>query len=147
VPGRLVYEAHDYGPEVSQQSWFSAPDFPRNLAGLWDQHWGYLQEQGIAPVLVGEFGARKVDSGVEGTWIHTLMDYIRAHGLSYSFWCLNPDSGDTGGLLGYDWSTVDAAKMALLQADLAPLIHTGDAAPDGGPGASASGPGAPASHG
>jgi endoglucanase len=130
VPNRLVYEAHDYGPEVSQQSWFSAPDFPRNLPALWDKHWAYLQEQGIAPVLMGEFGGKAVDSGTEGTWIHTLMAYIRAHGLSYAFWCLNADSGDTGGLLGYDWSTVDAAKMSLLQADLAPLIHTGDGAPD-----------------
>ncbi len=124
VPGRLVYEAHDYGPEVSQQSWFSAPDFPNNLASLWDKHWGYLQEQGIAPVLVGEFGGQQVDSGTEGTWIHTLMNYIRTNGLSYTYWCLNPNSGDTGGILNDDWTTVNAAKMALLQTDLAPMIGT-----------------------
>ncbi len=123
VPGRLVYEAHDYGPEVSNQGWFSAPDFPRNLPGLWDEHWGYLQEENIAPVLLGEFGGREVDSGTEGTWIHTLMNYIRTHGLSYAFWCLNPNSGDTGGLLNDDWHTVSTAKMDLLHTDLAPMIH------------------------
>jgi endoglucanase len=52
------------------------------------------------------------------------MVYIRAHGLSYTFWCLNPNSGDTGGLLANNWTTVNAAKMALLRTDLAPLIGT-----------------------
>ena len=122
VPNRLVYQAHDYGPEVSYQSWFNAPDFPRNMTNIWDQHWGYLQEQNIAPVLVGEFGGKSVDSGTEGTWIHTLMSYIHAHQLSYTFWCLNPNSGDTGGLLEDDWKTVNPAKMALLHDDLAPVV-------------------------
>jgi endoglucanase len=132
VPHQLVYEAHDYGPEVNQQSWFSDPTFPRNLPGLWDRHWGYLQREGIAPVLVGEFGGKEVDSGTEGAWIHALMDYIHAHQLSYTFWCLNPNSGDTGGLLEDDWKTVNPAKMALLRGDLAPPIASGTAAPQGG---------------
>src|SRR5438270_6139184 len=57
--------------------------------------------------------------------MHTLMVYIRAHGLSYTFWCVNPNSGDTGGLLEDDWTTVNPAKMALLRTDLAPLIGAG----------------------
>ncbi len=129
VPGRLVYEAHDYGPSVWVQSWFHAPTFPRNMPAIWDQHWGYLQEQHIAPVLMGEFGARNVDSGIEGTWIHALMSYMKARGIGYTFWCLNPDSGDTGGLLEGDWKTVDPAKMALLRPDLAPLIGSGAPSP------------------
>src|SRR5207245_10810800 len=76
------------------------------------------------PVFDGEFGGKEVDRGKEGNWIHTLMAYIRAHGLSYTFWCLNPNSGDTGGLLKNNWTTVSAAKMALLRTDLAPLIGT-----------------------
>jgi endoglucanase len=124
VPHRLVYEVHDYGPEVWAQSWFSAADFPHNLPRLWDKRWGYLHQQGLAPVFVGEFGGKEVDRGKEGSWIHTLMAYIRAHGLSYTFWCLNPNSGDTGGLLANNWTTVSAAKMALLRTDLSPLIGT-----------------------
>jgi aryl-phospho-beta-D-glucosidase BglC (GH1 family) len=122
VPHRLVYEAHDYGPEVWVQSWFGAADFPQNLSRLWDKRWGYLQERGLAPVLVGEFGGKAVGSGKEGAWMHTLMSYIRAHGLSYTFWCVNPNSGDTGGLLMDNWTTVNPAKMALLRTDLAPMI-------------------------
>ncbi|HKC73370.1 MAG TPA: glycoside hydrolase family 5 protein [Chloroflexota bacterium] len=124
VPHRLVYEVHDYGPEVWLQSWFGAANFPHNLPRLWDKRWGYLQQQGLAPVFVGEFGGKEVDRGKEGSWIHTLVTYIRAHGLSYTFWCLNPNSGDTGGLLANNWTTVSAAKMALLRTDLAPLIGT-----------------------
>ena len=30
--------------------------------------------------------------------------------MSWTFWCLNPDSGDTGGILQYDWITVETAK-------------------------------------
>ena len=30
------------------------------------------------------------------------------------YWCLNPNSGDTGGLLGDDWTTPDEGKLALL---------------------------------
>src|SRR5438270_6813360 len=46
VPNKLVYEAHDYGPEVSGQKWFQAPDFPQNLASVWYAHWGYLKLSG-----------------------------------------------------------------------------------------------------
>jgi endoglucanase len=124
VPHRLVYEVHDYGPEIWLQSWFRAANFPQNLPRQWDTHWGYLQQQGLAPVFVGEFGGKEVNRGREGRWIHTLMAYIHAHGLSYTFWCLNPNSGDTGGLLENNWTTVNPAKMALLRTDLAPLIGT-----------------------
>lgn len=31
------------------------------------------------------------------------------------YWALNPDSGDTGGILLDDWKTVHEGKMALLQ--------------------------------
>ena len=30
------------------------------------------------------------------------------------FWCVNPDSGDTGGLLEYDWFTPVITKLNLL---------------------------------
>jgi endoglucanase len=129
LPHRLVYEVHDYGPELWQQSWFSAANFPHNLPSLWDKRWGYLQDQGIAPVLVGEFGGRAVNRGKEGAWMRTLMAYIRAHGLGYTFWCLNPNSGDTGGLLEDNWTTVNPAKMALLRTYLAPMIGSGQTLP------------------
>ncbi|MHB1159885.1 MAG: cellulase family glycosylhydrolase [Chloroflexota bacterium] len=123
LPGRLVYSAHDYGPGVFWQGWFSAPDFPRNLPGVWRSHWGYLQEEGIAPVLIGEFGGRSVEAtDAEGVWQRSLLDYLQRSEVSYFAWSLNPNSGDTGGLLGDDWLTVVSDKQQLYEGYLAPPL-------------------------
>ncbi|MBI2863021.1 MAG: glycoside hydrolase family 5 protein [Chloroflexi bacterium] len=114
-PEKLVYSAHDYGPGVWDQLWFHDPDFPQNLVGVWDRQWGYIHKQGIAPVLVGEFGGRSVGEDVEGIWQRTLFDYIKDNGMSYAYWCLNPNSVDTGGLLEDDWRTINPAKLGLLR--------------------------------
>jgi len=114
VPNQLVYSTHVYGPGVYPQPWFSAPDFPDNLSGIWDTHWGYLAREGIAPVLLGEFGGRSVGEDKEGIWQRTLVSYIRENNISYIYWTINPDSGDTGGLLLDDWQSIDPEKQALL---------------------------------
>lgn len=122
-PSKLVYSAHDYGPGVWQQSWFTDPRFPENLPELWQKRWAYLSIDGIAPVLIGEFGGRSVDpSEPEGIWQRTLVDYLKATGISYTYWSWNPNSGDTGGILLDDWRTIDKAKLALLQSYQWPLI-------------------------
>jgi hypothetical protein len=59
-PGHLVYEAHDYGPDVYNHSWFGAKNFPPNLPGVWESNWAYLKDQNMVPVLLGEFGGRSV---------------------------------------------------------------------------------------
>lgn len=114
VPGRLVYSAHDYGPGVYLQGWFQDPEFPANLPGIWDHHWGYLAKEGIAPVLLGEFGGQSVGDDAEGIWQRELVKYLKANGISYTYWSLNGNSGDTGGILGDDWKSVNQDKQALL---------------------------------
>jgi aryl-phospho-beta-D-glucosidase BglC (GH1 family) len=42
--------------------------------------------------------------------------------MSFTFWSLNPESGDTGGILADDWLTVNQDKMAYLTPILAPLL-------------------------
>ena len=37
--------------------------------------------------------------------------------ISYTYWCWNPNSGDTGGILKDDWQTVDYNKMSYLVLD------------------------------
>lgn len=122
-PDKLVYSAHDYGPDVYPQAWFHAANFPQNLVAIWEQHWAYLQLDGIAPVLVGEFGASSV-SETEGTWLRNLMGFLKAHGFSYAYWAWNPDSSDTGGLLLPDWTTLDQQKLSILATYQAPLLDT-----------------------
>jgi endoglucanase len=122
VPNKLVYEAHDYGPGVSSQKWFQAPDFPQNLGGVWNSHWAYLKLSGTAPVLIGEFGGHSVGADTEGVWQRTLVAYLQSNGFDYTYWCWNPNSGDTGGVLQNDWTTLDQAKLAILQAYQWPLL-------------------------
>jgi endoglucanase len=85
------------------------------MPDFWDRHWGYLQKSGHAPVLVGEFGGRSVGNDTEGTWQRAIVDYLKSNDFHYTYWCLNPNSGDTGGLLEDDWLTIDPKKQALLK--------------------------------
>jgi len=127
VPNRLVYSAHDYGPGVYEQGWFEDPSFPRNLPKVFDQHWGYLVKDKMAPVVIGEFGGRSVEStDAEGEWQRTLLTYLQQSGIGFLVWSINPNSGDTGGLLSDDWLTIIKDKKELYQAYLAPPIKSGD---------------------
>jgi endoglucanase len=121
VPHQLVYSAHDYGPEVYDQNWFQVPNFPKNLPSVFQQHWGYLQTENIAPLYLGEFGG-SMNQSTEAVWQTTLMHYLSQNRMSYTYWCWNPDSSDTGGILESDWTTVDQAKMDILRAYQWPLL-------------------------
>jgi endoglucanase len=120
VPNQLVYSPHDYPATVFAQTWFSAPDYPANLSGVWDEHWGYLATQGVAPIWVGEFGTKNATAS-DQQWFATMAKYLGTNQLSFAFWCWNPDSGDTGGILQDDWQTVNSDKQKVLQPLLAPL--------------------------
>ncbi len=41
-PERLVYSAHEYGPEVHEQTWFDDATFPASLAPVWDKHFDFI---------------------------------------------------------------------------------------------------------
>ncbi|RKP53163.1 glycoside hydrolase family 5 [Cohnella endophytica] len=126
VANRVVYSPHDYGPGVSAQTWFSDPAFPNNMPALWDSYWGYISKENIAPILAGEFGGRGVDtSSQEGKWQNKLVDYIKSNDLYWTYWCLNPNSGDTGGLLMDDWLTWNAPKQTMLDRIMKPLSGGG----------------------
>ncbi|HUX87167.1 MAG TPA: glycoside hydrolase family 5 protein [Chloroflexota bacterium] len=115
VPNRLVYSAHDYGPSVYKQGWFSDPTFPKNLPGFWDFHWGYLLKRGVAPVWIGEFGGPSVGNDPEGIWQRTIVDYMKTNKMHYTYWAFNANSADTGGLLEPDWKTINPDKERLLK--------------------------------
>ncbi|MBM3464741.1 MAG: hypothetical protein FJX76_21800 [Armatimonadetes bacterium] len=121
VPNKLVYSPHDYPTSVYNQPWFSDPSYPANLAPLWDATWGYLAKQNTAPVLVGEFGTFYVKA-VDRTWFETITAYMRDNNVNFTYWCWNPNSGDTGGILKDDWTTIHTDKQAVLHPLLAPLV-------------------------
>lgn len=117
---------HDYPSTVFPHPWFNAPDYPNNLPRVWDSYWGYIYKQGIAPVWVGEFGT-KLETNSDKQWLTRLVSYLGsgAGGLNWTFWCWNPDSGDTGGILKDDWTTINQAKQSNLSAIMYPLVILG----------------------
>jgi aryl-phospho-beta-D-glucosidase BglC (GH1 family) len=116
TPGRLVYSAHDYPASVYAQSWFSDPNYPNNLPSVWDKYWGYLYRQNIAPVWIGEFGSL-LQTASDQQWLQQMVSYLGGGsggggtGISWTWWSWNPDSGDTGGILNSDWTTVNQTKV------------------------------------
>jgi cellulase/cellobiase CelA1/uncharacterized protein YjdB/aryl-phospho-beta-D-glucosidase BglC (GH1 family) len=115
---QLVYSPHDYGPSVHEQPWFYAGFTKASLtADCWEPNWLYIAMQDLAPVLVGEWGG-KMDGGDNQKWMGFLADTIAQYDLNHTFWCVNPNSGDTGGILLDDWQSVDTAKYNLVEPTL-----------------------------
>lgn len=118
---RLVFSPHTYGPGVSAQSYFTAPDFPANMPAIWHTHFGHLASN--YPVIVGEFGGFYDEAHPgEIPWNEAFVAYLatldRGRPASFFYWSLNPNSGDTGGLYEDDWSTLVPRRLTLL----APLL-------------------------
>ncbi|MCW2275142.1 aryl-phospho-beta-D-glucosidase BglC (GH1 family) [Rhodoblastus acidophilus] len=143
VANKVVYSPHDYGVSVSSQNWLatdgSAPDnWPTNLYSVFSTNWGFIFEQNIAPIWIGEAGGKfgvdgsgnaTVANGTpESAWFSNLVKYLNGDfngdatndltggkkGMSMAYWCFNPNSGDTGGLVRDDWTTPQSVKLALL---------------------------------
>ena len=128
VANRVVYSPHDYPSSIYAQSWFTAPDYPANLPAVWTRSWGYLQQQGIAPVLLGEFGTT-LRTTSDQQWLAALVSYLRTNQMSFAYWSFNPNSGDTGGLVADDWVTPQRAKLDALR----PILGPGGATPPPSP--------------
>lgn len=114
LPRRLVYSAHEYPETIYPQPWFTDSNYPDNLPSIWDKYWGYLVRENIAPVLIGEFGTR-YETEKDKQWLAEFQNYIQQNNLSWTFWSLNPNSGDTGGLLMDDWISVHQSKQSVLK--------------------------------
>jgi len=133
IPAKnLWYSAHEYGPEVYNQSWFSAADFPDNMPAIWAKHFWFIHDQNIAPLFFGEFGIKEESAAnpdsVAYKWFTKFMEQTgkTSH---WAFWCMNPNSGDTGGILKDDWVSVNTAKYNLIKPYLA---SAGDSSGGGG---------------
>ena len=90
LPGRAVYSAHDY-PED----------------GVPPDSWGYLLEDEVAPVWIGEFGATvaKIKDaqcplivlGIsQDQWLTCFREYVKNAGASWSWWAINGTESDGG---------------------------------------------------
>jgi endoglucanase len=128
-PGHVVYSAHDYGPNLFQQTWFNSSTTAASLDAVWNQNWGYLYANGTAPVWVGEFGTDNTASDIEssaagsqGQWFQDLVSYIASNPwMGWTYWALNGE--DSYDLLdsNYDPTPVSALKQSLLATIQFPL--------------------------
>lgn len=83
------------------------------MPDIWTTHWGFIRSMNDAATTVGEWGGSL--SGSDATWMNAFASYLISNDVPDTwFWCINPDSGDTGGLLEYDWTTPVIPKLNLL---------------------------------
>lgn len=127
VPARVVYSPHDYPNSVYPQPWFASSDFAAVLPAKFRQMWGYIYENNVAPVYLGEFGT-KLQDPKDVAWFEAITSYLSGdldnngtidipsgtEDFSWTYWSWNPNSGDTGGILADDWHTINTNKMAYL---------------------------------
>ena len=107
--------------------------FPQNLEPYYDILFGYLKLQSNYTLIVGEWGGTYIDPildnaeikkwhidhnrirEVEADWQVAFAEYLLDRKIGSFYWCVNPESADTGGYFGDDWSTVNSGKQALLR--------------------------------
>jgi len=125
---KLVYSPHDYPNSVWPQQWFQVNEFPENLTDVFREAWGFIFEEGIAPIYLGEFGSELVESK-DIAWMDEITQYLNGdfntdgvvdipatqEGMSFAYWSWNPNSSFTGGILMDDWSTVHQHKLAAIE--------------------------------
>ncbi len=111
---KLVYSPHDYGPTVYEQPWFKGNyTFDSLYKDCWYDNWFYIQKEGIAPLLIGEWGGYMREPNL--TWMTHLRKLIKDNKINHIFWCFNSNSGDTGGLVLDDFTTWDEEKYKFVK--------------------------------
>lgn len=113
-----------FGNLSSECAAIATASFPANMAPYFD-YLGIrgLIEQNIS-VVIGEWGGSYTGpiliTGIatpqqDADWQDALAEYMTNNALGSFYWCVNPESADTGGLLLDDYATLDSAKIALLR--------------------------------
>ncbi|KAH8180152.1 cellulase (glycosyl hydrolase family 5) domain-containing protein [Sarocladium implicatum] len=110
IANKLVYSAHVY----AWSGWGSwAGRFKQQSYGTFrnamKRNWGYLLEQDVAPVWVGEIGApRQPTKGDANYWMN-LWRYLKAMDADFGYWAINPrkptGSKETYSIVAEDWRT------------------------------------------
>jgi endoglucanase len=142
IPNKVVYSPHEYGSwPTNAHQWYdpgtyvgasyAGLPFPQNMSAVWSRQWGYLAEQHIAPVWIGEVGSYlKINNTLptpytqdnldkDIAWLTALNTYMRAHSIGFSWWAINP-GGDPDGLLDTTWGAALPYKAVVIAPLLAP---------------------------
>jgi endoglucanase len=105
---RIVFSPHVYG--VSVRGEVALGDRDQD----WDEWFAFIQRKYTNPLCIGEIGGWF--EGDDEMWHDRVLDYLKRLGIHNAFyWCLNPNSVDTGGILDFDWTTVNTDKIDFCQ--------------------------------
>ncbi len=113
VPGKLVYSVHEYPGEISGQKVDSGPGLIKRMNAFW----GWMVNENLAPVFIGEMGA-SMSSPDSKAWAATVVPYFNGtgpdglkigeggQGLSTDWWAWgNLEGQNPNGTLEPDWKT------------------------------------------
>lgn len=110
VAARLVYSAHVYGwSGWGQLSPYSDRDYA-SFAKAMRKNWGYLLDEDIAPVWVGEFGTPRDPTTGDLHYWNNLMRYLAESDADFGYWALNPrkpagNEDESYSVLADDWTS------------------------------------------
>lgn len=104
----IVFSPHTYGVSV-------LGDIAINYGGNDFEKWfGFLNQKYDNAIVVGEAGG--FFTGEDMLWHVRYMEYLRKINQTSTFyWSLNPDSGDTHGILNDDWTSYNQDKLDFLK--------------------------------
>lgn len=117
-PNKLVYEAHVYGftgpnqiggdVTKGQKSYGDLALEPATLRSVYDQEFGYVAQNQIAPVWIGEVGIAANASDQDKAWFQQTVDYLTANNIGFAYWAINASDPNRGvesySPLNQDWS-------------------------------------------
>lgn len=108
---RVVYSAHVYSWSGwgSFEGMYAKRPYPSFAASM-RENWGYLLEDEIAPVWVGEFGGPHLPGPGDLHYWRNLIEFLDTVDADFGYWALNPRKphnfdNETYGLLEDDWET------------------------------------------
>jgi endoglucanase len=112
---KIVFSPHIYGYSIRGDI---AND---DTYALFDYWFGNLRFKfPNNAIVIGEIGGMNI--GNDFAWHTKIKNYLKKRNLrDVIYWCLNPNSYDTGGIMEYDWTTIDYSKVEFNR-DLQPNI-------------------------
>ena len=93
----------------------SCAQLPANLIPMWDEHLLDSRRSTGTPYVIGEMGGGDGSSRIDRQWQERALAHFSQQQVGVFYYCLNPSSSDTGGLLQGDFTTPVTSKLELLQ--------------------------------
>lgn len=112
---QVVLSPHLYPPSVTSATGEDAASLHHRIYHSFHylSKGGYVHQgqRKIFPIAIGEFGSRCTDPK-DLQWLSDFVPY--AQQFSWFYWCWNPNSGDTGGLVAENWQDIQWHKIDYL---------------------------------